>query len=144
VEPSIDHDYWELEVDKWPVYFTEAYYSSDSGGPQESDSSARHSKFPSSYLPVIKDVRILEHLNHGAALNTPYLSKAFDRQTCFPPLLSLNVPKEEARGVFIAQEFRYIQVHTSNSHSSNTYKPDVLHSFQRLVLKWLLVCCSPF
>jgi hypothetical protein len=135
-EPSIDHDYLELDVEKWPVYFTEAYYSGDGRGPQESDSSAGFGEFPFSNLPVIEDMRILEHLNHGAALNAPSL----DKSTSQALVSSLLGPELAAAGWFLpAQGSPHFVFQATCSSGLIANKPHVLHSLQRFVPSWLLV-----
>jgi hypothetical protein len=130
-EPSIDQDYLELDIEKSPVYFTEAYYRGDGHGPQESDSSAAYGEFPFGYLPVpvIEDMQILEHLNHGAALNTPNLDIGVWGRTW----------QEQApmRVSWVSEpELHFFRVHT---YCRYTGKPGVLESLQRLVRNWLLV-----
>jgi hypothetical protein len=129
-ELSIDLNYLELDAEKWPVYFTEAYYSGDGRGPQRSDSSAGYGEFPSSYLPVIVDMRILEHLNHGAALNVPSLYEGpWFRSSTNPPSLPPNVPEPMGCSAFDPSWARH-------SYTDNL---DIQHSFQRLEPNWLLV-----
>jgi hypothetical protein len=117
-EPSIDYDYLELNVEKWPVCFTEAYYSGDGHGPQKSDSSAGYGEFPFSYLPVIEDVRILEHLNHGAALNAPSLDKGF--------WLGLTVQEPEAGWFLPVHGFPHFRFHVCTCWSGQISAPDKL------------------
>jgi len=95
-EPSSNCDYLNLDVDKWPVYLTEAYYNGDSCGPQESGSFSddAHQEFPVSYLPVIEDIGILAHMDHGEGLNTPYPEMGCECHSgTVWPSLPLNVPE---------------------------------------------------
>jgi hypothetical protein len=130
-EPSSNCDYLDLDVDKWPVYLTEAYYTSDGCGPQESGSSSSdaHWEFPASYLPVVEDIRILAHLDHGEGLNTPHPEKGFACHN-MPPL-PLNVPNPDLVCGFVAPD---ITVYTLASCMQ--YVPQ---SPLALIRNWLLV-----
>jgi hypothetical protein len=135
--PSIDHDHLELEVEKWPVCLTEAHYSGDGRGPQESDSSAGYGEFPFSYFPVIEDMQIPEYLNHGAALNIPPLE-----------ISSMLAPDPEAERVRCA--WKSLENHLRFSHAtcfviascssaSCVTESDVRHPLQEVIRKWLLL-----
>jgi hypothetical protein len=108
-EQSSHHNYLQLDIENWPVYLTEPYYSGDGHGPQKSESPCGYAKgeLPVSYLPVIEDITILEHLNHDAALNVPSLDDGFWLQSkTKPPSLPLNIPEPEQDCTFLFADLR--------------------------------------
>jgi hypothetical protein len=129
-EPSSICDYLNLDVDKWPVYLTEAYYTGGSCGPQESGSSSgdNHQEFSVSYLPVIEDIGIPAYLDHGEGLNTPHPEMGYICGIVWPSL-PLNVPESDlVRGTTL--------VSCDSAFSEWQYVPPWLLA---LVLNWLLV-----
>jgi hypothetical protein len=150
-ELSIGPNYLELDAEKWPVYFTETYYSGDGRGPQESDSSAGYGEFPFSYLPVIEDTRILEHLNHGAALNAPSLGRWHESICQFSSMLVPEPETERVRFPWDVPNMRFSDgkdfviptCHSTRSvsHVSDVTESDILHPLQGILPTWLLLRC---
>jgi hypothetical protein len=142
-ELSIDPNYLELDAEKWPVYFTEAYYSGDGRGPQGSDSSAGYGEFSFSYLPVTEDTRILENLNHGAALNAFSLGKVLWHESICQ-ISSMLVPEPETESVLfpwdVPKDF-VIPICRWTCSESHVTESDILHPLQEVLPTWLLLRC---
>jgi len=128
-EDTVDFDYLDLDLDKWPAYWTESPYTGDGYGSQAAGTST-YGEHAASSLQRTEDTPISADLDFVGPLK-------FDRAMCARrvPHLPLNVPGPGLPGYFSVQGCEQIQPQTYIAASCYT----AWLNSQQLLSSWLLV-----